>query len=322
MTETRRCLVVVVLYRMLPQDSITVQGIAHALRENARLREGYEVLLWDNTPAGDPAAIETRPDTDFGFQYRKALVNDGVTGAFNAAMHVCIDSRYEWMMLLDQDTVVTSEYLEKMSMYLQSLQGAGGVAAIVPLLLDRDFQLSPKQVLRFRDQPVLTRKPGVLSGETFAANSGVVMRVSALEAIGGYNVDFWLDHSDMYVFHQLYLQGRKIYFAADLSLQHSMTMLDYDGSMSPARYENFLYAEQAFLDLYKSRTENVMHVLRMLMRAFRQRRKHREKTYAKMTLAFLLHRLRNSKASRLAAWKLRTVERQRLADISGSEAVR
>jgi GT2 family glycosyltransferase len=321
MTETRRCLIVVVLYRMLAQDSITVQGIAHALRDDARLRDTYDVLLWDNTPGDHGSSVETGPDAEFGFQYCKALVNDGVAGAFNAAMHICMNNRYEWMMLLDQDTVVTGGYLEGMSRYQQALR-AVDVAAIVPLLLDRDFQISPKRVLRFRDQPIVTRRCQILSGEVFAANSGVVMSVSALRAIGGYSRDFWLDHSDMYVFHQFYLQGRKIYFAADLSLQHSMTMLDYDGSMSPGRYENFLYAEQAFIDLYKNRAENAMHVLRMLMRAIRQRRRHRDHTYSKMTFAFLLWRLRTSKTRRLAAWKLRAIDRQRLAETAGSQAAR
>ncbi len=309
MSASSRCLIVVVLYRMSPQESITVRGIADAMRSDSTLREAYDVLLWDNTPGSDSALDPPLP-LDGLFSYRHAPVNDGVAGAMNAATRVCIENGCAWILLLDQDTVVTREYLEGMLGHRQKVHDAADVVAVVPLLLDQDFQLSPKQVLRFRDQPISKTKPGILEGEVFAANSGVMFRVAALHAIEGYSRDFWLDHSDMYVFHQFYLRSMRVFFASDLSLQHSMTMLDYDGSMSPARYENFLSAEQAFFDLYKGTAENAVQVLRLLIRVFRQYRRYRNEIYSKMTLSFLLGRLQTSKAERVRSWKRRAAERQ------------
>jgi hypothetical protein len=184
------------------------------------------------------------------------------------------------------------------------------VAAIVPLLLDQDFQLSPQQLLRFRQVPVAPDRSRLLEGEVFAANSGAMLRVADLLAIGGYSVDFWLDHSDMYVFHQFYLQGKRIFLAADLRLQHSMTMLDYDARMTPERYDNFLHAEQAYIDLFKGSIQNAVQILRLLGRAIRQRR-YRNRVYTRMTWKFLVHRLLSSKASRLRAWSERSVQRQK-----------
>jgi hypothetical protein len=197
--------------------------------------------------------------------------------------------------------------------YREDVGGDGRIAAIAPLLFHGDFPLSPQQVLRFRHAPVAPEPARILEGEVFAANSGVLMRVSALEAIGGYSLDFWLDHSDMYVFHQLYLQGKRIFLAASLRLQHNMTMLDYDGRMTPERYDNFLHAEQAFIDLYKNGSENAVQVLRLLGRVVHQRR-YRNRIYSRMTWKFLLRRLTTSKTARLQAWKRRALERQRAGD--------
>jgi hypothetical protein len=247
-----RTLIAVVLYRTVPQESETVRGVVSALRSSADLRAAYELLLWDNTPE----ALAAPPRLDVPCQYQHATTNNGVAGAFNGAMDVCINNGYQWMLMLDQDTEVTSEYLMGMLHHRDTIGADSRIAAIAPLLFHGDFQLSPQQVLRFRHAPVTPKPARILGGEAFAANSGVLIRVAALSAIGGYSVDFWLDHSDMYVFHQLHLQGKAIYLATDLHLQHSMTMLDYDGQMTPERYDNFLHAEQAFLDLYKSFSEN------------------------------------------------------------------
>ena len=311
MIAVHRVLIVVVLYKVLPCDSATVLGLAAAFRQNDRLRASYEVLLWDNTPLGVEIEASDGPSVpDSGFGYRRATVNDGVSGAVNLALELRASEGYEWLLLLDQDTTVTGEYLDGMLRHLPGVHGSIEIGAIVPVLYDQRFQLSPKQVLRFRDATIAPTVPGLLQGEVFAANSGVMLRVSALQVIGGYSRDFWLDHSDIYVFHQLYLHKRRVYFASDLALQHSMTMIDYDGSMSPARYENFLHAEQAFFDLYKGALENSVQALRLFMRVFRQRRRYSNKSFSRMTLRFLLRRLGTSRSSRLTEWKLRAARRE------------
>jgi GT2 family glycosyltransferase len=310
-------LIVVVLYRVSPLESETVRETAKALVASSDLRDAYRLLLWDNS--SDP--LPALPELGVDCSYHHATVNDGIAGAANEAADICRDSGYDWLLLLDQDTRVTAEFLSGMLAYRRQLEGDDRIAAIVPLLEDDGILLSPQRVLRYRNVPVMAAAPRTLEGEVFAANSGVVMRVSALDAIGGYSLDFWLDHSDMYVFHQLYLRGMQVFLAADLHLQHNMAMQDYDQRMTPSRYENFLHAEQAFIDLYKSAGENAVQIMRLLARAVRQRR-YRDRTYSRMTWNFLLRRLVSSKAARLRAWQLRTMERRsrRLGQASDARA--
>jgi GT2 family glycosyltransferase len=303
-----RCLILVVLYRIAPMESETVRGLVSALLASDRLREAYPVLIWDNSPEQSTAVTAFEVECE----YRHAASNHGIAGACNAAAALCEERDYRWMLVLDQDTQVTAAYLLGMLHHLAANDGDSRVAAIVPLLFEGDFLLSPQRVLRFRQQPVEPGPSRVLEGEVFAANSGVLLRVADLQAVGGYSLDFWLDHSDMYIFHQFHLRGKRIYLAADLRLQHSMTMLDYDARMTPERYDNFLHAEQAFIDLFKGPMQNAVQALRLLMRVMRQRR-YRNRVFSRMTWRFLLWRLRASKATRLRRWKERSDARQQMA---------
>jgi GT2 family glycosyltransferase len=306
-----RTLIVVVLYGMKPHESSSVQCLQNAIVSHPAIQDAYDLLLWDNSPDAPGEAAELK----IPYRYHWATDNDGVSGAFNGAVDVCEREGYAFMLLLDQDTEVTVEYLEGMQAQREIFDDDQDVAAVAPLLFDRDMQLSPKRVRLFRDMPVAPAPARLLEGEVFAANSGVMVRVSSLLAIGGYSLDFWMDHSDMYVFHQFHLRGWRIFLAADLRLQHSMTMLDYDTRMTPARYDNFLHAEQAFIDLYKNGLENAAQLLRLLIRSVRQRR-YRDKIYSTMTLRFLLKRLKTSKTKRLQAWKQRRFTRQRSIDMA------
>ncbi len=313
MTGDTRTLIVVVLYRAANdsnsiETAVTLRCLESAMLAAPVLLETYNVLMWDNSER-----VADDVNLRFPFDYRHTLshgaANHGVSGAYNGALEVAIRYGYKWMLLLDDDTEVTADFLDGMWKHQCAVSGNTVIAAIAPLLFERDFQLSPQQVLTHRHRPVAPGAPRILVSESFAANSGVMIRTAALKEIGGYSVDFWLDYSDIELFRRLYRAGKQIFLAADLRLQHSMTMLDYDGRMTTARYTNFLYAEQAYYDLYQDISQNAVYVLRLLARVLRQRR-YRNKAFSTLTRTFLVRRLTTSKARRLMQWKQRRMDRQ------------
>ena len=309
-----RVLAVVVLYsaaRDGAAEAQTLRCLNVALTAQPELLESYRLLLWDNSQEASQIKL------GIPFEYHHAAGNDGVAGAYNGALDICIRQGYKWMLLLDDDTEISATYLAGMLQYRDACDADASVAAIAPLLQDGEFQLSPQRVLPHRAAPVEPGLPRAIDEECFAANSGVMLRAEALAAVGGYSLDFWLDYSDIYVFHQLYAAGRRVYFAADLRLQHSMTMLDYDGRMTVERYRNFLYAEQAFFDLYRSSAQNAVQLLRLFARVFRQRA-YRNKAFSGLTLSFLLQRILTSRAKRLRRWSGRKMERQASHRMSGA----
>jgi len=164
-------------------------------------------------------------------------------------------------------------------------------------------------VLCGRNQPLLPPFTGVHGKEVFPANSGTLMRVVALREIGGYNEDFWLDLSDVVTFRRLHERGKRVYIAGDLHVQHNITNNDYDGSMSPQRYLNFIAAEGAYWDLYRTSVPRAIYTLRLLGRVFRQYRRHKNKVYSGITWRYLCQRFLTTKKARLRRWKDQSLKR-------------
>ncbi len=290
-------LAVVVLYNTDRDRSQTLRGLEQAVAQNPALLNDIRVLLWDNSP--EPLLALKLP---FAFEYRHSGGNAGVAGAYNQAAAFARLQEIPWLLLLDQDTAVTEEFLRVMAGHAHTLAANQTVAAAVPFLYAGNFQLSPRFVRFSRHTAIPASSAGLLRERMFAANSGTLMRRTVLEEIGGYSDDFWLDYSDIYVFHRLYEQGKGVFVAADAYLQHEIAMLDYDGRMTAQRYRNYLAAEGAFHDLYKSRLERFAHLLRLLARAVRQRR-YRDPVFRQITWQSFWERLWTRRKCRLAQWK-------------------
>lgn len=294
--ESPRILAVVVLYRTQPARSKTLDGLAQAFATDAALAKQMDVLVWDNS-----ATAVDENSLPLGCIYRHAPANSGVSGAYNAAATMAAERGRAWLLLLDQDTSITGEFLRGMLERAAQAAGDEQVAAIVPYLYAESFCLSPR-LWHFGRHAPLPRPASSYTErrEMFAANSGTLMRVRALEAIGGYSSRFWLDYSDIDVFHRLHAQEFAVRIAGDLALQHEVALLDYDARMTPARYATYLAAEGDFLDLYRGRAERSLHLLRLAVRVVRQRR-FADKTFSRMTRHELWRRLHVRRRARLHA---------------------
>jgi hypothetical protein len=127
--------------------------------------------------------------------------------------------------------------------------------------------------------------------------------VTDLLEIGGFSDAFWLDYSDWYVFHQFFLRKKLVWRAADIKLQHSMTVMDYDNLMTPSRYRNYIAAEGAFNDLYKGPLENAVQTLRLFVRAIRQRWRFKNPEFSRITWKYFLARFFAFRKTRLRRWR-------------------
>lgn len=289
-------LIVVVRYRVPLSESQTIRGLTEAFHEHPELAQEMGVLLWDNSPE---ALVDI--SLPFSAEYRHSGKNQGVSGAYNGAIPVAVEKNVRWMLLLDQDTTVTGPYVMAMFENAVRLAPQVEIAAIVPTVRVGDLIVSPREA-RFSTHRVYIGEAGLATGELFAINSGCLMRVDALRTIGGFSSEFWLDYSDMYVYHQFFLQGFKVWRAVEAELQHEMTIMDYDKLMAPWRYRNFIEAEGAFNDLYKTSLENAVQTLRLLVRTVRQRFRYKNPEFSRMTWSYLLHRLSAGRKRRLQQW--------------------
>lgn len=291
-------LVVVVLYRKALNASKTLTGLVQAFAEDASLARQLDVLLWDNSPEPLPGHGEER-SLPFPFSYQHAAQNEGVSGAYNAAAVAAEERGCGWLLLLDDDTSVTAEFLRGMLGHAEQVVEDERIAAVAPFLYAGSFCMSPR-LWRFARHVALPRPadPYTETRSIFAANSGTLLRVRALEAIGGYNSRFWLDFSDIEVFHRLHGHGFSVRVAGDLRLEHEMAMLDYDRGMTPGRFATFLAAESDFMDLYRGPVERGMHLLRLAARVIHQR-SYADPAFARLSWRALRERLTTRRAVRL-----------------------
>jgi GT2 family glycosyltransferase len=301
-------LAVVVLYRATSDSSPdvprTLIGLAQAFAADASLAKQLDVLVWDNSPEplSEPLKQLSLP---FAFTYQHAGQNEGVSGAYNAAAVLAEQRGCAWLLLLDDDTTVTAEFLRGMLGHAAQIAEVNEekderIAAVAPFLYAGSFCMSPR-LWRFARHVPLPRpaQPYTETRSIFAANSGTLMRVRVLEAIGGYNARFWLDFSDIEVFQRLHSHGFSVRIAGDLRLEHEMAMLDYDRRMTPARFATFLAAESDFMDLYRGPLERGMHLLRLAARVMHQR-SYADPAFIRLSWQALRDRLTTRRATRLA----------------------
>ena len=295
-----KILAVVVRYQTPLSESPTLHGLCDALSSQPDLAQGYTVMIWDNSPE----AI-VNPQLSIPFLYRHSKVNLGVSGAYNGAMEYALEHGYPWMLLLDQDTKINHGFLLAMLRRSQDLLPRREIAAIVPTVRTGMVVLSPyRQVssLIGRPRKYPLGECGIAPGEAGALNSGCIMRVASLQSIGGFSLDFWLDYSDNYVFHQFYVHGMKVWRAADVELEHNLSIMDFECSITPWRFRNISHAETAFNDLYKGHIECAVHTLRVLARAIKQRMKYDNPEYSRIAWDEFVYRLRVPRAERIARW--------------------
>jgi GT2 family glycosyltransferase len=299
-----RILAVIVRYKMRLEGSPTMVSLSEAFRLHPELRREFGVLVWDNSPT--PLENLRLP---FPFKYDHSRENIGVSGAYNRALKVAEQGGFAWMLLLDQDTTLPDDFLPRLLGHIERHEGDSQVAAMVPFLVDGAIPSSPVAVLCGRNKPISPPFEGFYPGEIFAANSGVTIRAAALREAGGYDEDFWLDLSDVVLFHKLHLKGKRVWIAGDLQVQHRITNNDFDGSMSPQRYSNFVAAEGAYWDLYRGWLPRSIYMARLLGRVFRQYRRFRNKSFSRISRSYLIHRLISSRQERLRQWKEQSLRR-------------
>jgi GT2 family glycosyltransferase len=302
-----RALAVVVLYRTPFAQSKTIAGLARSFLEDPVLAQRLDVLVWDNGP-------EAREESGLPFviTYRHSNANEGVSGAYNAATRMAAQRSCGWLLLLDDDTSVTGEFLRGLLSHAEEIAEEQRIAAVVPFLHAGAFCMSPR-LWRFARHVPLPRPAAAYTERRpiFAANSGSLMRTRALEAVGGYSSRFWLDYSDIELFHRLHQHKFFVRIAGNLSLDHEMAMLDYDRRMTPDRFATFLAAESDFMDLYRGPAEQGMHLLRLTARTLHQR-SYADPAFARLSREALWERLTTRRATRLARHaQLRSVSADR-----------
>ena len=293
-------LAVIVLYRISPHECKTLASLIASLSRVPAQDLRMKVIVYDNTPGGhDPGVLPENA------KYLVAPGNYGLASAYNIALDMAGAEGYDWLLTLDQDTDIPDSFLGRVAAIAEELSLDMDVAAIVPQVSDHGVVISPHVVLRGYSKELPNNFAGIAKFEIEAINSATAWRVSALQEFGGFNLLFWLDYLDYWLCHMVHRSGKHIYVAADIKVNHELSILDVDNKMSAERFENFLQAESAFCDMYKGRLDGLALTVRLIARICKQSLRGVDITFRRLTWECFKRRVTQTTHTRLESWQRR-----------------
>lgn len=251
---------VVVLYEQTPAESESLTSFVHTLQKDAELAANFRIIVYDNSSTPQ-AGMLPQPCP---IEYLHASKNGGLAPAYNYALRSAHEACSSWLLLLDQDTVLTPEYVKELVACIRSMATREDVAVIVPKLEARGVIYSPESdfLCQVRHQfsrrhPVERDESGVLARRLTAYNSGAAIRVDVLRAIGGFPPEFWLDYLDHAVFHAITELGLK-FCVMRASLEQNLSHLDLN-QVPHWRHRSVLSAQTLFVIRNGSLLERLLY---------------------------------------------------------------
>jgi glycosyltransferase involved in cell wall biosynthesis len=287
----RGILAVIVFYKCSFEESASLQSLLKSL---GQCFIKVDILIVDNSPT--PQSILELP---VGVNYLACPENLGLANAYNRGIELAEKLGCKWLLTLDQDTALPQTFLQQLYDVLGEVGGDPSVGAIVPQIVANGSNVSPHYFLYgglARYFPLGYK--GLPLERTYAFNSASLVRVDAARRVGGYNPYFWMDCSDLNMFHTLGQSGLRTYVNGATIVDHDFSMMKLAEKVSPWRYEQILLADAAFWGTKMNWLANLERTVG-LMRRFAVHIVRRDSWVLKaITLRFLLIRLFRSRKYR------------------------
>lgn len=213
-------------------------------------------LIYDNSPV--PGKVPALPANT---RFVSDPSNGGTAAAYHAAARHAAEQRCEWLLLLDQDTVLPPDYLERVQ---DTAAATPDAVALVPQVLHGDDPVSPA-IIDASGSVVPCARPSQAVGITTAISSGVVVRCASMMSMT-FPPEIWLDYVDHWMFLDFNRRGKRVAFI-DARLSHDLSVRT-PKTLSPFRLRSILAAESAFYRALGGRGL-AMLPLRRLLRSLR-----------------------------------------------------
>jgi GT2 family glycosyltransferase len=249
MTQAAHLTAVVVLYGQSPGQSEALCSLLDVAASRPDAAQRISLVIYDNSPRPHELSISA----PFPTQYIHDAENAGLARAYNAALAHAQAQGSTWILLLDQDTRLSAQYLDELLDASEALKSSTDVGAIVPKIWAGTRLYSPEapflwQIRRQfsnRHHSVEENVTGIVAEPLTAYNSGAALRVSALEQMGGFPEDFWLDYLDHAVFQRLRLDGKHLWVMRTV-LQQNLSHMDLN-AVPMSRHWSVLAAQTRFV---------------------------------------------------------------------------
>ncbi|WP_432222940.1 hypothetical protein ACRASX_07475 [Flavobacterium sp. TMP13] len=268
--------IVIVLYKTKLEESKTIISLQECLVGN------ISILVFDNSPKSQYES-NNFVFNKFNILYHHDSTNPGLSGAYNYALFLAKNTKSRWLMLLDQDTIITKDYINEIE-NLNFNEISNRVVAIIPTVvsLSHNKIIAPVKVLIGGIFRPVTLSSGEVKDKISGINSGTLLRTSYLDSIGGFSKNYTLDMLDHWYFRKIFKDKKSIYLLRSNILQNLSIDSGFEENVSFNRYKQMLKAEKLFVQ-EDGLLSRFVYKARLIFRLLKQIT-YRNKDYFKLTL--------------------------------------
>ena len=254
-------LAIIVLYKQKLSNSVTFIKLENALNvfDNKRL----DIFVYDNSPQEFEQDTISFSTEKFNIKYERNISNAGVSLAYNKGAEYARSLGKKWLLLLDQDSELPTNYLDTFLAYVEKYKTP---IVYVPKIEVNNKIISPARVtnsglVRFLKSNELTKD---LHFDISALNTGVFISTDFIHKIGGFSPKYPLDMLDHWLF-KIISQFNETVVLLPITMRHDLSVLS-KGGVSNERYGSILNAEKIFLQEFGSVGNIIVYKLRLLRR--------------------------------------------------------
>jgi glycosyltransferase involved in cell wall biosynthesis len=255
--------IVIVLYKTNLKDSKTIETLKNIPADNINL------MVFDNSPVKQHDLPNFKYDK-FNIHYFSDCSNPGLSHAYNLALSNASNKNYRWLLLLDQDTTITVEYINEI-ISLETDKISKNIVSIMPKVissLNHKLIAPAKMSMGGICRPVLL-KSGVVYKGISGINSGTLLSVSFMKTINGFSSSYSLDMLDHWYFREIKRNDKEIYLLHSNIKQELSIFGNFEENLSISRYCQLLNAENQFVK-EDGFTSLLLFKIRLFIRVLKQ----------------------------------------------------
>lgn len=200
------------------------------------------------------------------FTYVHDCKNGGTAAAYTKAYDVCKKVDADWILLLDQDTIIPKNYFEEINVNLKKTKNTN-VGAFVPYVNDENVNISPAQVDCFGSFiPIKNFIKNNTNKKITAISSGALINKNSFDLFLPFPNELWLDYVDHWIFLCIN-NNNKIIIIINCHFSHNLS-INNTKKISSQRLESILNGELFFYKKLGS-VSSAIYGMRLLKRFFK-----------------------------------------------------
>lgn len=227
------------------QKFTETESFESLLRMSDIIKNKLNIIVFDNGSTDYSDVALPSGFHSLTYIYNKDNVERGTRIAYETSL---THSNDEWLMLLDDDTSLTEDYLSLLLAELESKIRDTEIVAYCAKIYDGVTQISPT-ASETLDMLLFPKKAGVYEKDISGISSTLTLRKAFIEDIGGFSKEFPLDYLDHWLFSQIIFNQKKVE-VLNCQLNHQLSVQDLS-SLSEERFYSIFSSEYRFYKAYK-----------------------------------------------------------------------